>query len=211
MPDDRSLVTNMSGPGVTQLVRIDTATGAVTPLTAHGEAAGCTASADGSQIAYTYADFAHPAEVYVYDTKTRKSRALTALNAEYLAGVALSTPQSFSVQDEAGMSVAAWFMPATGPKAGLKLNTIVAIHGGPQTEAGETFFHEMQFWCGLGYNVVLVNARGSTGYGFAYEEALVGQWGPPMERDVMAVPVRPALLRKRSRTRCCRAFTSTTL
>lgn len=85
------------------------------------------------------------------------------------------------------MSVAAWFMPATGPKAGGRRPTIVAIHGGPQTEAGETFFHEMQFWCGLGYNVVLVNARGSTGYGFAYEEALVGQWGPPMERDVMAV------------------------
>ena len=187
MPDNRSLVTNASGPGVTQLVRVDTATGAVTPLTAHGEASGCTASADGSKIAYAYADFAHPAEVYVYDATARKSRALTALNAEYLAGVQLSTPQAFSVQDEAGMSVAAWFMPATGPKAGGRRPTIVAIHGGPQTEAGETFFHEMQFWCGLGYNVVLVNARGSTGYGFAYEEALVGQWGPPMERDVMAV------------------------
>ena len=45
----------------------------------------------------------------------------------------------------------------------------------------------MQFWCGLGYNVVLVNARGSTGYGLAYEEALVGRWGPPMERDATAV------------------------
>ena len=187
MHDNRSLVTNASGPGVTQLVRVDTATGAVTPLTTHGEASGCTASADGSKIAYAYADFAHPAEVYVYDATARKSRALTALNAAYLAGVQLSTPQAFSVQDEAGMSVAAWFMPATGPKAGGRRPTIVAIHGGPQTEAGETFFHEMQFWCGLGYNVVLVNARGSTGYGFAYEEALVGQWGPPMERDVMAV------------------------
>jgi dipeptidyl aminopeptidase/acylaminoacyl peptidase len=45
----------------------------------------------------------------------------------------------------------------------------------------------MQYWCGLGYNVVLVNARGSVGYGYAYERALEGHWGPPMQRDVMAV------------------------
>jgi dipeptidyl aminopeptidase/acylaminoacyl peptidase len=186
-PDDRSIITNQSGPGVAQLVRIDTHTGAVSVLTPHGEASDCTASADGSTIAYAYADATHPAEVYTYDTRTRASRALTSLNAAYLASIALSTPQALTVMDDAGMSVAAWFMPATGPKAHGKRPTIVAIHGGPQAEAGETFFHEMQFWCGRGYNVVLVNARGSTGYGHTYEEALVGRWGPPMERDVMAV------------------------
>jgi dipeptidyl aminopeptidase/acylaminoacyl peptidase len=125
--------------------------------------------------------------VYVLDARTGTSAQLTSLNAAYLDTVLLSVPQPFSVRDEAGFEVPAWFMPATGPKSQGRRPTIVAIHGGPQTEAGETFFHEMQFWCGQGYNVVLVNARGSTGYGYAYERALEGHWGPPMQRDVMAV------------------------
>lgn len=183
----KSIVTDESGPGVTQLVRIDVASGKVTSLTRDGEASDCTASADGSRIAYAYADMLHPAEVYVLDGRTGKSTALTSLNAAYLDSVSLSVPQSFSVRDEAGFDVPAWFMPAVGPKAGGRRPTIVAIHGGPQTEAGETFFHEMQFWCGLGYNVVLVDARGSTGFGYAYERALEGHWGPPMQRDVLAV------------------------
>jgi len=183
----RGIVTNLSGPGVTQLVLIDTKHGYVRPLTSHGEAADCSASADGSTIAYTWADFTHPSEVYVFDMHDGRARALTALNAAYLDSVELSQPQPLEVVDEAGFHVPAWFMPAVGPKASGRRPTIVAIHGGPQAEAGDTFFHEMQFWCGLGYNVALLNARGSIGYGYRYEEALVGHWGPPMQSDVMAL------------------------
>ncbi len=186
LPGGHAIVTNLSGPGVTELVRIDTSSGKFAPLTNGGEASDCTVSRDGSTVAYVYADFTHPAEVYALDLRTGRSRALTALNAAYLASVELSHPQPMRVRDEAGFQVPAWFMPAVGPKSGGRRPTIVAIHGGPQAEAGETFFHEMQYWCGLGYNVVLVNARGSIGYGYAYERALEGHWGPPMQRDVMA-------------------------
>ncbi|HEY1977601.1 MAG TPA: S9 family peptidase [Candidatus Baltobacteraceae bacterium] len=186
-PDGKTIVTDESGPGVTRLVRVDVASGRFTALTHGGEASDCTASSDGTRIAYAYADMLHPAEVYVLDARSGKTTRLTSLNSAYLDSVSLSVPQPFSVRDEAGFEVPAWFMPAAGPKSGGPRPTIVAIHGGPQTEAGETFFHEMQFWCGLGYNVVLVNARGSTGYGYTYERALEGHWGPPMERDVMAV------------------------
>ncbi|HTU68705.1 MAG TPA: S9 family peptidase [Candidatus Baltobacteraceae bacterium] len=187
-PSDRTIVTDISTPGSSTLIAIDRRTGLVTKLTdGRGEVADCTMSADGSTIAYTCADFRHPAEVCVLDRRTRRSRALTALNAGYLASVLLSTPQSFWITDAAGYRVQAWFMPAVGPRAHGKRPTLLDIHGGPQAEFGSTFFHELQYWCGLGYNVVFVNPEGSIGYGWAFEHALEGNWGPPMFDDVMRV------------------------
>jgi dipeptidyl aminopeptidase/acylaminoacyl peptidase len=168
-------------------VRVDLASGALTPLTAPGEAADCTASADGARVAYVFADFTHPAEVHLLDTSTGADRALTALNAAYLERAVLSVPQAFTVKNSAGDDVHAWFMPAVGPKAAGRRPTVVLIHGGPQTQYGNTFFHEAQYLAGCGYNVVIGDPRGSVGFGFAFEEALVGHWGPPMLDDITAM------------------------
>jgi dipeptidyl aminopeptidase/acylaminoacyl peptidase len=197
-PDDRSLITEISTPGGTTLIAIDRGSGTITKLTAgDGEVADCTMSANGERIAYTCADFTHPAEVCVLDRATGRSRKLTELNATYLSRVLLSTPEPFWITDAAGYKVQAWFMPAVGPKATGKRPTLLDIHGGPQTEFGATFFHELQYWTGQGYNVVFVNPQGSVGYGYAFEHALVGNWGPPMFDDVMramdAVAQRPSV------------------
>jgi dipeptidyl aminopeptidase/acylaminoacyl peptidase len=185
---DSAIVTDISTPGGSTLIAIDSHTGSVTKLTSgSGEVADCTMSADGSTIAYTCADFLHPAEVCVLDRRSGRSRAITSLNAAYLSGALLSTPQTFSITDAAGYQVQAWFMPAVGPRAVGPRPTILDIHGGPQAEFGSTFFHELQYWCGLGYNVVFINPEGSMGYGWPFEHALEGNWGAPMFDDVMRV------------------------
>ena len=187
-PDDRTIVTDISTPGGSTLIAIDARTGAVTKLTrGNGEVADCTMSADGDTIAYTCADFLHPAEICVLDRRTGRNRPITALNAAFLSRALLSTPQTFWITDTAGFHVQAWFMPAVGPRAIGKRPTILDIHGGPQAEFGSTFFHELQYWCGLGYNVVFINPEGSMGYGWTFEHALEGNWGPPMLDDVTRV------------------------
>jgi dipeptidyl aminopeptidase/acylaminoacyl peptidase len=103
-----------------------------------------------------------------------------------LSSVQLSTPQEFSVTDNAGYKVQAWFMPAIGG-AGRNHPTLLDIHGGPQTQFGQTFFHELQYWAGKGYNVVFSDPRGSTGHGYAFEAALNSRWGEAMFDDVQRV------------------------
>jgi dipeptidyl aminopeptidase/acylaminoacyl peptidase len=169
------------------LVRVDLTTGALTTLTAAGEASDCTASADGTRVAYVFADFTHPAEVHLLDTASGSDRAVTSLNAAYLDGVLLSTPQPFTVKNPAGDDVYAWFMPAVTTAHAGRRPTVVLIHGGPQTQYGNTFFHEAQYLAGCGYNVVIGDPRGSVGFGHPFEEALVGNWGPPMLEDVTAM------------------------
>jgi dipeptidyl aminopeptidase/acylaminoacyl peptidase len=55
--------------------------------------------------------------------------------------------------------------------------TLVFIHGGPQTAYGYLYYIEFQFFYQNGYNILYTNPPGSTGYGQAYEEECVGDWG----------------------------------
>ncbi len=186
-PHDAFVLTNVEAPGYSALVKLDPRTGAIQKLTSAGEASDCSMDASGRYVAYTLADFTHPREVYVMDLSTGASRRITSMNDALIAQLQLSTPQPFTVVDNAGFTVHAWFMPAVGMKPGERRPTILDIHGGPETQFGETFFHELQFWAGQGYNVVFSDPRGSVGFGYPFEEALAKHWGAAMFDDVQRV------------------------
>ncbi len=188
LPDPAHVLLNLDGPGYANLRVLDVGSGNFTDLTQPtGEAWSCSVSRDGKTVAYLYSDFTHPADVYVTSLAGGQPRQLTHVNDAYLASVTLSTPQEFSAKDPAGYSVQAWFMPATGGTKGGKHPTILNIHGGPETQFGNTFFMEFQYLAALGYNVVFSDPAGSTGHGYAFEEALESNYGDAMFQDVQAV------------------------
>ena len=61
--------------------------------------------------------------------------------------------------------------------AGDQPPAIVMIHGGPTSQRTAAFEARSQFFATRGWAVLDVNYRGSTGYGRAYMEALMGKWG----------------------------------
>ncbi|MCL6521379.1 MAG: S9 family peptidase [Firmicutes bacterium] len=62
---------------------------------------------------------------------------------------------------------------------------LVVIHGGPMAYDQPAFRFDVQWWAGLGYLVLQVNYRGSTGYGERFCEVIRGDWGPREHDDVM--------------------------
>ncbi len=54
---------------------------------------------------------------------------------------------------------------------------LVMIHGGPTSQRTAEWNARNQFFATRGWAVLDVNYRGSTGYGRAYMEALMGKWG----------------------------------
>lgn len=54
---------------------------------------------------------------------------------------------------------------------------LVMVHGGPTGRASSSLDLSRQYWTGIGFAILDVNHRGSTGYGRRYRQHLLGKWG----------------------------------
>lgn len=63
---------------------------------------------------------------------------------------------------------------------------IVALHGGPHAQSGPQFNSRAQVYASQGWATLSVNYRGSTGYGQAFADAIVGDQNGAEARDVLA-------------------------
>ncbi|HYH32043.1 MAG TPA: S9 family peptidase [Pseudonocardia sp.] len=63
---------------------------------------------------------------------------------------------------------------------------LVQIHGGPTSAATPVLNVGVQYWTSRGFAVVDVDYGGSTGYGRAYREQLLGEWGVIDVADCLA-------------------------
>ena len=65
--------------------------------------------------------------------------------------------------------------------------TIFQVHGGPHYQDRDEFSPKVQAWVDHGFAVVLVNYRGSTGYGRSWRDALQGKPGFTELEDIARV------------------------
>jgi len=80
-----------------------------------------------------------------------------------------------------GLEIQGWLYEPRSKAQG----TIVCVHGGPTWHCGNTYDPEAQCYCRAGFNVLVPNYRGSTGFSLAYEEAIrAGGWGSLEQEDI---------------------------
>ncbi|MDV3125974.1 S9 family peptidase [Mycobacterium sp. 21AC1] len=111
-----------------------------------------------------------------------------------------TTRVSFTAEQNArvlrGVDVEELSLPAVGrPAVQIKflrprgcegaLPTVLLIHGGPKSAFGQSFFADAQLLCEAGFGVLLVNPRGSRGYGVDFASAITGNWGGDDYADLM--------------------------
>jgi dipeptidyl aminopeptidase/acylaminoacyl peptidase len=72
------------------------------------------------------------------------------------------------------------------PEGNGPFPTIVSVHGGPEYHNTDAFDARRQAFVDHGFATLLVNYRGSTGYGVAFRQALQGNIGFPETEDLNA-------------------------
>ncbi|MEA3291138.1 MAG: S9 family peptidase, partial [Pseudomonadota bacterium] len=101
--------------------------------------------------------------------------------ARILAPEDTSRPRAIDYPTRDGGRAHAWFYPPANSKFEPPPDTlpplVVMVHGGPTARAGSAFAPLKQYLTTLGYAVLDVNHRGSSGYGRRYRQALLGRWG----------------------------------
>ncbi|HEY7540527.1 MAG TPA: S9 family peptidase [Methylomirabilota bacterium] len=146
---------------------------------------GFSASADGRVMAFAASSATAPAEVLTCRADGGDERRLTDLNRAWTGSVVLSPPERFRFT-RAGFELDVWVMRPAGFVDGQRYPTLLNVHGGPHAQYGHNFFDEFQVQAGAGYAVVYTNPRGSQGYGEAFTQAVIGDWGGGDYADVMA-------------------------
>ncbi|MCA1801516.1 MAG: prolyl oligopeptidase family serine peptidase, partial [Rhodothermaceae bacterium] len=73
-----------------------------------------------------------------------------------------------------------------GYEDGKKYPAILWIHGGPVAQFDHSFDFTPHLFSANGYVVLMINPRGSSGYGQAFSEILFADWGNKDYEDVMA-------------------------
>ena len=185
--DSRSVLVAVEDRGDCGLWQFPTQSGEAPARVVGGGRAvnGFSASADGRLLSFAASSPVAPAEVFVCRADGHEERQLTQLNKAWTDEVALSSPERFRFT-RAGLEIDCWVMRPAGFVPGRRYPTLLCIHGGPHAQYGHVFFDEFQVYAGAGYAVIFANPRGGQGYGEAFAEAVVGDWGGGDYADVMA-------------------------
>ncbi len=146
-----------------------------------------TADRSASKIAMLIANATHPQEVYVRSTDpSGELRRITGFNDALLNELDLVAPEYMQYTGADDWSIDGWILKPHNFDPTKKYPLVLEIHGGPQTQYGHGFFHEMQLLAAAGYVVLYTNPRGSCGYGYDFANSVRGAWGEKPAQDVMA-------------------------
>ncbi len=140
----------------------------------------------GTTVALLVGDPTSPQEIFVRSTApTAELRRISHANDALCNELTLAHPESITYSGADGWSIEGWIMKPHDFDPARTYPLIVEIHGGPNTQYGYGFFHEMQMLVAQGYVVFYSNPRGSIGYGYDFANAVRGAWGEKDSIDIM--------------------------
>jgi dipeptidyl aminopeptidase/acylaminoacyl peptidase len=161
--DAAALLCRHEHEGRTQLVRIDTTTGAAATLTGlDGDIDGAGVRPDGS-VWYRVSDAVRPPGIM----QAGGGEVVASPDAPPPAGHPYASRFATNAH---GDRIHMFVVTPDGPGP---FPTVCNIHGGPEWHERDRFDAETQAFVDNGYAVAIVNYRGSTGYGIAFREALL--------------------------------------
>tara|TARA_R110002020_G_scaffold122487_8_gene278088 strand:- start:53072 stop:55087 length:2016 start_codon:yes stop_codon:yes gene_type:complete len=111
---------------------------------------------------------------------------LTFTNTDLIADKKLASVEKIHFNSMDGTAIEGFVVKPPDFDPSKKYPTILWLHGGPVSQYQFEFDGEPQLFAANGYLTLLINPRGSSGYGQAFSEAIFADWGNKDYQDVMA-------------------------
>jgi dipeptidyl aminopeptidase/acylaminoacyl peptidase len=182
--DGRAAYVQVQDGGTVQIYRVALSGAADWAAFANGERSCFPLDIQNGRLLFAASALDDPLDLYLAGLDGADERRLTHVNADLLSTWQLPKVEHLEFQGADGVPVEGWVMqPATGAKP---YPTILYIHGGPHSGFGHIFSFDFQMLAGAGYAVLIVNQRGSTGYGDVFANQIIGDWGNHDYHDLIA-------------------------
>jgi dipeptidyl aminopeptidase/acylaminoacyl peptidase len=144
-------------------------------------------SGDGRILVATRSSLTMPNEIFVSAADGSGLKQLTHTNDALLANVEMSKPEKFWFDGAEGTKVQAMLIRPPHFDAAQKYPMLDLLHGGPQTMWSDDWGYRWnpQVFAGAGYVILMINRRGSTGYGQKFTDEITNDWGGKAYVDIM--------------------------
>ncbi len=185
--DSKSLYFSADDKGNVSIFRISVATRNVETIISKGYNHSFRLTPDGKSIVFIKESINTPAELFSMDANGKNLKQLTRINADRVAGLDMNPLEDFWFSGAEGARVHGWIVRPPGFNAARKYPLIYLVHGGPQGQWGDQFHYRWsaQMFASRGYVVLMVNPRGSTGYGQKFTDEISRDWGGRVYVDLM--------------------------
>jgi dipeptidyl aminopeptidase/acylaminoacyl peptidase len=186
-PDSKSLLFNEVRGANQNLYRMDIEKDTLASLTDRtGSLRALAFSEDRERMVFSFSDFSNPADLYSSDLTSKNEVRLTRANPWIEKDLLLGQGDMLRWKSTDGTEIEGVFLFPVNYKKGEKAPLILDIHGGPSGYFGNSFDSFFQLYAGLGYAVLGVNVRGSSGYGDDLLRGLMGDVGGGEYEDLMS-------------------------
>jgi dipeptidyl aminopeptidase/acylaminoacyl peptidase len=148
---------------------------------------GISLSADGKTLAFARTSLTLPAEVFAANSAGTNVRQLSHQNDALLAKLEMNAPETFWFTGADGVKIQAVMIRPPHFDNTKKYPLLVLLHGGPETMWSNAWGYRWnpEVFTGAGYVTLMINRRGSTGYGQKFTDDIAGDWGGKAYSDVM--------------------------
>jgi len=138
-----------------------------------------------TSLAFTLADPAHPADLWLSVGNGRPLRRLSQSNEGFLRSSSVVLPEEMNFRSFDGTRIQGWLLKPADWRPDRKYPLILSIHGGPHGMFGWAFNPTFQIYADRGYAVLYLNPRGSSGYGQKFADGTLNEWGGGDYKDLM--------------------------
>ena len=186
-PDGLAVLYTAADRGKTVLYRVSVKGGASVALIDRKAQAGPFSMARDGLVALGISDPGMPREVFRFRPDAALQQ-LTSLNTSTVRSWRLTSPETITFKSFDGTEIEGWYYPPVTdakPPAG-SVPLILSIHGGPHGMYGYGFNAGFQIHAARGYATLALNPRGSSGYGQAFADGTLRNWGGGDYKDLMA-------------------------
>ena len=185
-PDGSKVYFTMSDQGRTPVCCVSPDGGPVEKvLEIDGSFRGLQLANKGSRMVYMKIDPRGPGDMYAADLDGSNEVRLTSYNDDLLNGLDLVYPEKFSFTSSDGLYIDGRLYKPRNFMPHKKYPALLSIKGGPSGMLGWSWSSRNQVLANHGYVVFGINYRGSSGYGQAFTDAVVGDMLGGEYRDNM--------------------------
>jgi dipeptidyl aminopeptidase/acylaminoacyl peptidase len=186
-PDSRRIYFVAEDQAEQPIYAIDLPNGTPRPIATATYNAEISVSADGRSLAFRRSNLTTPAEIFAASADGGHARQLTHHNAALLSGLEMNPPEPFWFEGAGGTRVEGFLIKPPHFDASKKYPLLLLVHGGPQGAWTDDWGYRWneELFASPGYVAVMINPRGSTGYGQKFVNDIRDDWGGKVYDDLM--------------------------